>query len=68
LQGQAADDLTEEDVHLTSQYHIRVLRAVRSSPYFGRIDFGHRPTRRVENLYIGRTAVWGENADDLAGD
>jgi DNA helicase-2/ATP-dependent DNA helicase PcrA len=65
IQGEAADHLTEEDVRLTAHYDIKTLRSMRPSPYFGRIDFRQKDRPRIENLYIGRKAVWGESADDL---
>ena len=65
LRGEAADGLTHVDVQETMRYGIRILRLARSSPYFGRVDFRQKDRPPVQNLYIGRAAVWGETADDL---
>lgn len=64
MSGMAADPYTQEQVRRLLIGRLEVLRTVRSSPYFARIDFQEDRNDQEESFYIGKASVEGSNTTE----
>lgn len=65
MSGSAGDPYAQEIVRGILRDKLERLRAVRSSPYFGRIDFREAESEHEETFYIGRIGIPGGSADEI---
>jgi DNA helicase-2/ATP-dependent DNA helicase PcrA len=63
---QQAEVLAErEHVHRHSQRQLKMLRRLKDSPYFGRIDFRENGSPRSEQVYIGITSLLDDKEEEF---